>query len=662
MRTSFRGLPGPREILAFAFAATVASGVTACGDDKDCSSNADCPQGRICRVGLCALDPNVGDGVVDGETASDVPLDCQPAVVGDLVLNEIMADPPAGADIDGNSIPSATEDEFVEIVNVSAREVALSNVEIDVGGKRVAAGHLCLAPNAARVIFGSGGLPSLTNSGGAVSLVIDGGVAQTHAYGSEGGKDSSLTLATQLDPTAAWVLHKDVWGAPYSAGKCSNGNDFPDCAGGVVQPDVEVVDGETTGEIIIPDCEQAPIADDLVINEVMADPGTGVTGLDANGDGVVDSGDDEFVEIVNVSNATLLLEGVTLSDGGTNSFSFGAVCVAPNQAIVVFGNYQGTGSFPGVLALSGGGLSLNNGGDSVVLRDGAGVLTQVTYGSEADADQSIVRTTDLDANAAFVKHSLAPNAGGSKMSPGRCQNGNAFPDCAGAAEVEVVESVEPDVIEAEVSEVVESVEETASEVLDVSEVSEVSDVGETVEDVGPSCGPAPVAGDIVINEVLFDPPVGFDSNGDGTAETVQDEFVEIVNTSGGALILTGVKLGDAENAARFTFGTVCLGQGEAVVVFGKLAQQFTVAGVIAIDDKLHSLNLNNNGPETVRLTSASGDLLASEVFATIPADQSTTRSPDVTGAFANHKDVAGGTPASPGKCLGGVAFPGCLTP
>jgi len=668
MRISIQPARGFRtRTLALAFVATVGSGLGACSDDKSCSSNVDCPQGRICRVGLCALDPNGGDGTTtaDGETFSDVPLDCTGAVPGELVLNEILADPPAGADIDGNSIPSTTEDEFVEIVNVSTREVALSNVEIDVNGKRVAAGRLCLAPNGARVIFGSGGLPSLTNTSGAVSLVIDGSVVQTHAYGSEGGKDSSMTLLTQLDPSSAWVLSKDHWSTPYSAGKCSNGNDFPDCTGGAVEPDAEVIDSETDQEVVVPQCNQAPVAGDLVINEVLADPGSGVTGLDANGDGVVDSGDDEFVEIVNVSSSTLLLQGLTLQDGGTASFAFGAVCVAPNQAIVVFGEYKGTGSFPNILTFSAGNLSLNNGGDSVTLRDAAGVLATVAYGSEADADQSIVRATDLDATAAFVKHSQAANSGGSKMSPGRCQNGNAFPDCTGGAEVsEVAEIVESDVVENIAEEVSSEVaEETATEVQEeISlDVSDVSDVTETIEDVGPTCGPGPVAGDLAINEVLFDPPAGFVSNGDGTAETVQDEFVEIVNNSGGALLLTGVKLGDGDNAARFTFGAVCLGQGEAVVVYGKLAQQFTAAGMVAIDDKTHTLSLNNTTPETVRLTSASGELLASEFFATVPSDQSSTRSPDVSGAFVNHKTVGAGVAATPGKCLGGVAFPGCLT-
>ena len=61
-----------------------------------------------------------------------------------------------------------------------------------------------------------------------------------------------------------------------------------------------------------------------------------------------------------------------------------------------------------------------------------------------------------------------------------------------------------------------------------------------------------------------------------------------------------------------------------------------------------------------RLAERMRPVLAKEVFAIIPSDQSSARSPDVSGAFANHKDVGGGVPASPGKCLSGAALPGCL--
>lgn len=634
--------------------AASSAGIAACGDDKDCTTNADCPSGRICRLGLCALDPNMGDGVADGEVLSDVPLNCEPAVNGELVLNEILADPPAGADIDGNGIPSATEDEFVEIVNVGTREVALSNVEIDVNGKRIAAGHLCLGPNSARVVFGSGGLPSLTNTSGSVSLVIDGTVVQNHTYGSEGGRDSSLTLARQLDPTSDWVLHEDVWGAPYSAGTCANGNAFPDCEGGVVEPDAEVGDGG--GEVVV-DCTQAPIAGDLVVNEIMADPGSGASGNDANGDGVVDSTGDEFVEIVNVAGATLLFSGVTFHDGGTKTYALPTFCLEPDQALVLFGDYKGTGSFPGVITLSGGGLSLNNGGDSVILRDGGGAeLARVDYGGEADGDQAIVRQVDLDPTAPFVRHAQAPNAGGRKMSPGTCQNGNAFPECATApeteTEVEVVEVVEADV---EGGETIEEV----SEVVDTSEV-EIHDT-DGPEDVGPSCGPAPAAGELVLNEVLFDPPSDYDANGDGTASTTQDEFIELINASGGALNLQGLQIGDAQSATRYTVGAVCLQPGEALVVFGKGAKVATAGGLIVVDDATHALNLNNDG-DTVRVTGVGGAVLIDQLFQPVPADQSTTRSPDLTGAFANHKDVGGGAVASPGACINGAPLPACLAP
>src|SRR6185295_555279 len=67
------------------------------------------------------------------------------------------------------------------------------------------------------------------------------------------------------------------------------------------------------------------VAPVLVINEVLADPpGSMATDLngDANHDGVRSSSQDEFVELVNSSNAALNLSGWTLS---TRSLSDGTV-------------------------------------------------------------------------------------------------------------------------------------------------------------------------------------------------------------------------------------------------------------------------------------------------------------------------------------------------
>ena len=95
--------------------------------------------------------------------------------------------------------------------------------------------------------------------------------------------------------------------------------------------------------------------------------------------------------------------------------------------------------------------------------------------------------------------------------------------------------------------------------------------GQTDEGVS-GCGTPrpPQLGDLVINEVLADPPptTGGDANKDGTRDAEDDEFVEIVNVSMVPLKLDNVEIWDC-CAKVFTFpnGTV-LQSGKAVVVFG----------------------------------------------------------------------------------------------
>ncbi|MCC6622143.1 MAG: lamin tail domain-containing protein [Deltaproteobacteria bacterium] len=609
------------------------SGLGACSDDE-CKSNSDCPTGRICRLGLCALDPNQVDGTTSDTLGPDVPLNCDPATAADLVLNEILADPPAGADPDGNGIPSTTEDEFVEVVNVSARAVAMTNVQIDVNGKKVVLGTTCLPANQARVVFGSSGLPSLTNSGASVSLVVDGTVAQSHTYGSEGGDDQSLTLSPQLDRSGLWVRAGDTFGLAFSPGKCSDGADFPNCGSGPPPDgDVETVDGE-----IVAACSTAPIAGDLVINEIMADPGSN----DANGDGTPSNDDDEYIEIVNVGSATLLLDGVKIRDAGNATYTFpAATCVAPNQAVVVFSKYAGTGSFPGVITLGNLGFAINNSQETITIVDALNTtLATVSTGSLGGADQAIVRSVDLDPTAAFVNHSAAPNAGGRMMSPGFCQSGAAFPNCS----LVVVE--DNDVVEG------------PSEVVDDVTTTEVT--SEVVEEVGPTCGPVATAADLVINEVLLDPPDGYDANGDGTASVTQDELVEIVNVGDGAVSLDGLKVWDSAELKYSIPSGVCLEPHEALVVFGKGAQLFKSEGKTDVDTTSHLLDLNNSG-DTVQIKTTAGDVVLTQAFAQ-GNDQSWTRSPDLGVNFVLHKSVNAALAASPGRCVDGELMPACLAP
>lgn len=79
------------------------------------------------------------------------------------------------------------------------------------------------------------------------------------------------------------------------------------------------------------------------------------------------------------------------------------------------------------------------------------------------------------------------------------------------------------------------------------------------------------AADLVINEILADPPDGGegDANADGVREPSDDEFVEIVNTSPAPICLAGWTLGDATDPERHVFPLgAALAPGRALVVFG----------------------------------------------------------------------------------------------
>lgn len=102
--------------------------------------------------------------------------------------------------------------------------------------------------------------------------------------------------------------------------------------------------------------------------------------------------------------------------------------------------------------------------------------------------------------------------------------------------------------------------------------------------------PAPVAGDLVLNEILVDPPDATlpppapagtrnpdrDANcTDSRTNDQSDEYMEIVNTSTHAVTLTGVAIWDNDAFTmvammpRFVFPSFVLGPGEAVLVYGE---------------------------------------------------------------------------------------------
>ena len=163
----------------------------------------------------------------------------------------------------------------------------------------------------------------------------------------------------------------------------------------------------------------------LVVNEILADPALGLEG-DANGDGVRDGSEDEFVEIYNNGSASVDLSGYTIEDGAGLRHTFPAGTVLdPGIAVTVFGGGSPTG-IPGVVqTASDGELGFNNSGDDVTLKDETGnVLLSVSYGSEGGNDQSLTR--DPDFTGSFTQHTQASSSG-ARYSPGETIEGTSLP-------------------------------------------------------------------------------------------------------------------------------------------------------------------------------------------------------------------------------------------
>jgi hypothetical protein len=164
----------------------------------------------------------------------------------------------------------------------------------------------------------------------------------------------------------------------------------------------------------------APAARELLINEVLARVPDGEAG-DASQDGVRDAYGDEFVEVWNVGERAVQLDGVALLNGERVKHTFGARCLGPLEAVVVFGGAFGAGiEAPGVyVERSQVRLGLSNSAGAVGLRgaDGA-LLTRFVYG-EQKAMSYVVWPERV--GEVLVPHEQA--APGALYSPGRCVDG-----------------------------------------------------------------------------------------------------------------------------------------------------------------------------------------------------------------------------------------------
>jgi hypothetical protein len=247
-------------------AAMLIAGIVGCVGPSEwtCRRSSECPERQFCRVGQCVPavgfvpDPaSPGYGADAGWTgnadagwtgnadaaliAEGCPEGSAPAV-GELVINEVLANVPAdkAGDANADGARDAYEDEFVELVNTSDHILDISGVTLRVGEhEKFKFGATCLESGQAAVIFG-GGHPApqasylvrvgqsslgLSNGGGNISLYdAQGAVLSSMAYSD--AAPESLTLSPQL-VGEQFVPHTTL--SPeqlFSPGVCPNGQQF----------------------------------------------------------------------------------------------------------------------------------------------------------------------------------------------------------------------------------------------------------------------------------------------------------------------------------------------------------------------------------------------------------------------------------------------------
>jgi len=184
----------------------------------------------------------------------------------------------------------------------------------------------------------------------------------------------------------------------------------------------------------------------------------------------------------------------------------------------------------------------------------------------------------------------------------------------------------------------------------------------------PLAGPAPPDDSgLVINEIHADPAGGLsgDANGDGTRHFGQDEFVEIVNNSGGPMDLSGWTLSDGAGVRHvFPAGSSVADQC-AIVVFGGGEPSGGFGGAIVQTASTTVLGLNNSG-DSITLNDGSGDVVMVAYGSEGGDNQSLTLDPDITGSppYVKHTVATGsaGSLYSPGTRIDGSAFAGCDEP
>jgi hypothetical protein len=400
-------------------------------------------------------------GVPLGGTSVNPDDMCDPPMLGDLIINEVMINP-SGAEPD---------EEFVEIVNTSDRPVAMTQVEIRYNGtQKLSFLGGCFPPRSALAAFDREDLWQWSAANGNLTYekksfrfnnsadfnfemeYLTQGILLDTLSGPASLVDDGVSITRSPDLTGTISLHNEVSPTQntQSPASCSNNGTFANqCTDGVsagteAGTEAGVMAGTTAGSEagnnagtsagtqVNVQCNP-PILGDLVINEVLGN---------ASGS----SEDQEFIEIVNTSAQAVDMNGIRLiydSNSGMNpdavkSITFPAGCFAASSAVAIYNNRSPNPVFEWSSPNGDSNrLSLNHAKFPITnSRDAAFTLTMASgqtldsfmvnksYMTATYEDQSVNRNPDTIRDAEIIPHSeLISN---NPQSPALCPNGTRY--------------------------------------------------------------------------------------------------------------------------------------------------------------------------------------------------------------------------------------------
>ena len=421
-----------------------------------------CVTESICRcvaVGMGGTEGGTMSGgreTTGGELTGNTepPPVCEPLVLGDLIINEVMIDP-------DNTEPA---NEYVELVNVSDREIDLTGVNLTYNDdEKFRFYQGCMPPHSAVAAYSGGSSSDLipwmwssTARGVGVynyryqfvnsrdfnfTLYSGQGQLLSQFLGTESQIKEGTSITRFPELIGEPLKHQDAStsGDKLSPARCANGGSYEanctdgssstagNMAGDMAGDMAGNMAGDMAGSIIEPPNCASPFIGDLLINELM---------IDAAGDENIG----EFIEILNQSSQAVNLAGIELqyqnSSGALNTeITFPPGCMAPHSALVIYNNtrdlaWQWSSPTPDSLALSTGHspFALANSRDAILeLRAPSGqLLSQIAVvRSGISEGVSSNRSPDGIESSEITRHDALS---ASSSSPGIRPDGTRYED------------------------------------------------------------------------------------------------------------------------------------------------------------------------------------------------------------------------------------------